>query len=125
MAHGHDHAAAGHGHENAHGDEHVHHDHLGVYFRVFAALMILLIITLAAAAVDFQKVLGIGWLNIGVAMAIAVAKALIVVMYFMHVKWSSSLVRTFAAGTMLWLLIMFVMTLMDYLSRGMTQPFGR
>jgi cytochrome c oxidase subunit IV len=119
MAHGHEHAAAGHGHDHAHGDEHVHHDHFWVYMRVFGGLMILLIITLVAAAYD------LGAANLPIAMAIAVAKALIVVMYFMHVKWSSSLVRTFAAGTMLWLLIMFVMTLMDYLSRGMTQPFGR
>lgn len=115
----------GHGHEHGHGDDEPHVVPLITYYKVFAALMVLLVITLVAAAFDFQKIIGVGWLNIAVAMAIAVAKAVIVVLYFMHVKWSSNLVKTFAGATLLWLLIMFVMTLTDYSSRGWLPQAGK
>ena len=71
----------------------------------------IIVITLAAAAVD------LGSLNILIAMTIAVAKAALVVLYFMHVRYSSHLVKFFCAATFFWLLILFVLTLADYFSR--------
>jgi len=112
--HGPDHSP---GHdEHAHDD--AHEDHvvpLSTYFWVFMGLMVLLVITLVAAYFD------LGALNLPIAMAIAVAKMMIVVLFFMHVKWSSGLVKTFAGATMMWLVIMFLFTLTDYISRGWTQ----
>jgi cytochrome c oxidase subunit IV len=94
----------------SHGEHHI--VPLPVYYTVFAALMILLIVTLAAAAVD------LGPWNIIIAMTIAVAKAALVVLYFMHVRYSSHLVQFFAGATFFWLAILFVMTLSDYFSRN-------
>lgn len=93
----------------SHGEHHV--VPLLVYYKVFAALMVLLILTLAAAAVE------LGPFNIVIAMTIAVAKAVLVVLYFMHVRWSSQLVKFFAGATFFWLMILFSLTMADYFSR--------
>src|SRR4051794_11138170 len=61
----------------SHGEHHI--VPVPVYLWVFAALMVLLIVTVAAARVDM------GSMNIVVAMTIAVVKAALVVLYFMHV----------------------------------------
>jgi cytochrome c oxidase subunit IV len=90
-----------------------------VYLWVFAALMVLLIVTLVAAAFD------LGAWNLPIAMTIAVAKALLVVLYFMHVRYNSRLVWTFAAAGLFWLSILFVLTLTDYLSRGWLETPGK
>ena len=101
-------------HPAPHGD-HGHGGHvvvpIGLYLKVFAALMVLLILTLAAAAID------LGPFNIVIAMTIAVAKALLVVLYFMHLRWSTKLVQLFAGAALYWLAILFVLTLNDYMSR--------
>lgn len=83
-----------------------------VYLTVFAWLMVLLVITLAAAAFD------LGPWNLPIAMTIAVVKAVLVFLFFMHLRWSSHLVRFFAGAALIWLIIMFVLTLSDYLSRS-------
>ena len=109
-------------HHGSHGAAHdpdvdVAHTHhivpVSTYRNVFAALMGLLILTLWVAMYDLP-----GPLNIAVAMAVAVAKALLVVLYFMHVRYSSRLVQVFAGAALIWLLIMFVITFGDYFSRG-------
>ena len=51
-------------------------------------------------------------------MSIACSKGLLVVLYFMHVKYSSKLTWVFAGSGVLWLLILFALTLSDYVSRG-------
>ena len=51
-------------------------------------------------------------------MSIACTKGLLVVLYFMHVKYSSKLTWVFAGSGVLWLLILFALTLSDYVSRG-------
>ena len=51
-------------------------------------------------------------------LTIAIVKALFVVLYFMHVRWSSRLTWVVAASGFFWLLIMFTFTMTDYLSRG-------
>jgi cytochrome c oxidase subunit 4 len=94
---------------SSHGEHHI--VPISVYLWVFAALMVLLVLTLAAAAFD------LGPFNIVIAMTIAVVKAGIVVLYFMHVRYSSHMVKFFAGATFFWLMIMFVLTLSDYFSR--------
>jgi cytochrome c oxidase subunit IV len=98
------------------GDYRAAHEHHGptlkVYYVIFGLLMILLVVTLGAAAID------LGPLNLPIAMTIAVAKAVLIVMFFMHVYYSSHLVKFFAGAALFWLMIMFVLTLSDYASRG-------
>lgn len=85
---------------------------LRTYFAIFAALMILTALTVWAAFQDF------GAFNTVVALGIAAFKATLVILFFMHVLYSSSLVRITAAVGFVWLLILFAFTLSDVFSRG-------
>jgi cytochrome c oxidase subunit IV len=110
-----------HSHATAHA-EHAGEHHIipvGTYLKVFAALMVLLIITLFAAYFDLGN-----W-NLPIALIIAFAKVVLIVMYFMHVKFSSTLVKIFSGTTMLWLAIMFILTLADYFSRNWMPVAGK
>ncbi|MCA9972301.1 MAG: cytochrome C oxidase subunit IV family protein [Anaerolineales bacterium] len=82
-----------------------------VYFVVYVALLILLALTVGAAALD------LGALNTAVALLIAALKAGLIVAYFMHVHNSSRLVRLFAAAGFFWVLILILLTLSDFLTR--------
>jgi cytochrome c oxidase subunit IV len=82
------------------------------YLIVAAWLALLMVVTVSAAAFD----LGI-W-NTPIAMAIALAKAALIVLFFMHVRYGTPLLRIFAAGGFLWLLILFGLTMSDVLTRG-------
>lgn len=83
-----------------------------IYVAVFLALMVLTATTVAVAFVD------LGPLNNVVMLGIAVAKATLVILFFMHVKYGTRLVPLVAAGSFFWLLILFGFTLSDYFSRG-------
>jgi cytochrome c oxidase subunit 4 len=85
---------------------------LRVYFLVFAALMSLTGLTISAAMQD------LGPLNTVVALVIACTKAVLVVLYFMHVRYSTRLTWAVVAGGFLWLILLLLMTLSDYLTRG-------
>jgi cytochrome c oxidase subunit 4 len=65
--------------------------------------------------VAFIDLGGIG--NVAVALTIAVIKAALVALYFMHLRYSSRLTMVFAAAGIFWLGIMIALTLSDYLSR--------
>ena len=84
------------------------------YIGVFLALMVLTAATVVTAKMD------LGVLNTVVALTIAVVKALLVVLIFMHVKYSNKLVQTMVAASVLWLLFMFVFTYSDFATRGWT-----
>lgn len=87
-----------------------------VYLLVFAALLLLTALTVGVAFVD----LGGGRLymaNALAASAFAIAKALLVVLYFMHVRWSGRLTWIYAGAAAFWLLILFTLMLGDYLTR--------
>jgi cytochrome c oxidase subunit 4 len=86
-----------------------------VYFVIFGALMALTALTVVAANFD----LGSEKINTAVALIIAVTKAMLVVLYFMHVRYSSRLTWVVVAGGFLWLFIMVGLTMSDYLSRGL------
>src|SRR5687768_10521952 len=79
-----------------------------VYLAVFAALMILTVVTVVAARQDF------GAFNTVVALAIAITKGLLVVLFFMHVKYSPKLIGLVVASAFLWLAILLGITLSDY-----------
>lgn len=81
------------------------------YYSIGAALFVLMFLTIALAYVD------LGPFNIYVALTIAIIKATLVVMYFMHVKYNTRLVWIFAGSGFVWLMIMFVITMSDYLTR--------
>ena len=83
-----------------------------VYFGVFAALMVLTAATVIAARIDM------GMLNTPIALVIAVTKAILVVLFFMHVRYSSKLTKLMVGAGFLWLGIMIVLTMMDFTSRG-------
>src|SRR3954465_7340648 len=82
------------------------------YYIVFAALMALLVITVAATYIHWGS-----RISIVIAMAIAIVKATLVVLYFMHVKGSSRLTKVFVVAGLAWLSILMGITLADYLTR--------
>jgi cytochrome c oxidase subunit IV len=83
-----------------------------VYVTIFLALMLGTGLTVVAAFRDFP-----GPLNAVVALTIAVVKATLVVLYFMHVRYSSRLVWLVVTAALFWLAIMFALTLSDYSTR--------
>ena len=83
-----------------------------MYYAVFAALVVGTILTVFVAKFD------LGPFNNILMLTVACAKALLVVLYFMHVRWSSRLKWVVAASGFFWLLILFSMTMQDYLTRG-------
>ena len=89
------------------------------YYGIFGALMVLTAVTIAVAFVH------LGSLNFPVALAIAITKASLVILFFMHVKYSSRLVKMIVGMAFFFLLIMFTLTMTDYLSRGwFASPYG-
>jgi cytochrome c oxidase subunit 4 len=105
---------------NSRMDAHAHHADLGhehvtplsVYFGIFGALMALTAITVGVAWVN------LGSLNILVALGVALVKASLVVLYFMHLKYSSKLTWIVVASGLFWMMILFGITMADYLTRG-------
>jgi cytochrome c oxidase subunit 4 len=85
---------------------------LKIYIGIFVALLVGTGVTVAAAYVDM------GRLNTVVALSIAVVKALLVILYFMHVRYSSKLTWVFVAAGFFWFLIMIAFTFADYDTRG-------
>ncbi|MEM7481498.1 MAG: cytochrome C oxidase subunit IV family protein [Acidobacteriota bacterium] len=83
-----------------------------LYFGIFAALMVLTVITVAVAFVD------LGRLNDVVMLAIATLKAVLVILYFMHVKYSGKLTALTVVGGFMFFFIMIAMIMMDYIGRG-------
>lgn len=83
-----------------------------LYLTIFGALIVGTILTVVVAKFD------LGPLNNIVMLAVASAKALLVVLYFMHVRWSSRLTWVVAGAGFFWLLILFTLTMADYMSRG-------
>ena len=85
---------------------------LRIYFTIFAALMVLTFLTVFVATID------LGVLNTPVALAIAITKATLVVLYFMHVRYSSGLTQISIAAGILFLIVMIAITMADIVSRG-------
>ena len=82
------------------------------YFAIFGALIVLTSGTVAVAKIDLGE-----W-NVVMALTIAFTKAILVILYFMHIKYSKRLTQVVVAAGFLWLLLMLGLTLSDYLTRG-------
>ena len=83
-----------------------------LYYLIFLALMIGTGLTVVVAKFD------LGPLNNVVMLTVACAKALLVILFFMHVRWGSRLTWVVAGSGFFWLLILFSITMADYMSRG-------
>jgi len=89
------------------------------YYAIFAALMVLTGVTVAVAYVN------LGSFNFPVAIGIAITKATLVVLFFMHAKYSSQLTKLFVGTALFFLIVLLGLSLTDYMSRGMrTYPGG-
>jgi cytochrome c oxidase subunit 4 len=83
-----------------------------LYYRVFAALMVLTLITVGVAFVD------LGRFNTIIALTIAGGKTLLVILFFMHVRYSSRLIWVCVAAGFFWLALLLTLAMSDYLTRG-------
>ena len=90
-----------------------------MYYAVFAALMVGTVLTVAVAFVD------LGVFNNILMLGIAMTKAMLVILFFMHVRWSTRLTWVIAASGFFWLLILFGLTMQDYLTRGAVEGTWR
>ena len=89
-------------------------DHIvpkSTYYLIFLMLMVLTAVTVGVAFID------LGAMNTVVALTIACTKATVVVLFFMHVKYSTRLTWAVVIGSVFWLGIMLVLTMSDYLTR--------
>ena len=82
-----------------------------VYYTIFAILLFCTYLTVQIAFLD------LGVLNTVAALAIATFKATIVVLFFMHVRYSSGLTWVVVAASLFWLIILLAFTYSDYVTR--------
>jgi cytochrome c oxidase subunit IV len=102
------HTETAHTHAHAHNG---HETHRPLYLKIFAALMVLLVLTVWAATFNM------GQMNIVVALAIAIVKSALILLYFMHFRDSDHLTWLVGAATVAFFLILIFMTFQDYVSR--------
>jgi cytochrome c oxidase subunit 4 len=97
----------------------VHVMAVSTYLFVFLALMGFTALTVAAAYMD------LGWANNAVALGIAITKATLVVLFFMHVKENTRLIPAIIFSGLFMLLLLLVNLLADYGTRGWLGVEGR
>jgi cytochrome c oxidase subunit 4 len=90
-----------------------------LYYAIFASLMVLTVVTVAVTYVD------LGRANLLVALAIAVTKATLVVLFFMHAKYSERLVQVSIITSLTFLSFLGIFSLADYLTRGLLGVAGK
>jgi len=84
------------------------------YFVIFGTLLLLTALTTGVAFIDMGQ-----W-NTIVALIIAVCKATLVVLFFMHLRWSTGMMRVVLLSALLWLSILISLTTTDFFSRDWT-----
>lgn len=83
-----------------------------LYYAIWITLMILTVVTAAVATID------LGPFNTIVALSIATLKAVLVVLFFMHVKYASEkLTKVVIVSAIFWLLLLLLLSLTDYSTR--------
>src|SRR5437867_12587701 len=95
-------------------DEHAAPHHitpLWIYIAVFSALAVGTLLTWYASTIN------LGWANTPIALVIATIKAVLVILFFMHLKYSTRLTWVVVIAAFLWLAMLFVLTFSDYLTR--------
>ena len=103
--------SGGHATHETHGSDHI--VPVRIYIGVFLALLAGTGLTVWASTLE------LGMWNTPVALAIAVTKALLVILFFMHVRYSPKLIWVTLGAAFFWLFHMIAGTIADYLSRGM------
>lgn len=88
-----------------------------LYIFVFLGLLVMTVLTWQVAYIDLGK-----W-NTVVALIIAIFKASLVVTFFMHLRWSHSMIRLVLFAAIFWLAIMITLTVGDFFSRSNEQPW--
>jgi len=91
---------------------HEHVDSIKTYTVVFLSLLFLTAATTVVATIDLQQ------FNVVVALLIAVVKMTLVALFFMHLRHSTILTKVVVGGGMLWLAILLVLSLSDFVTRG-------
>jgi cytochrome c oxidase subunit IV len=84
-----------------------------VYYGVYAILLGLVLLTWGLSYVHLGH-----RLSVTVALTIALVKALLVVLFFMHVRYSSRLIWVFVGAGVAWMGYILILTMSDYLTRG-------
>ncbi|HWE49146.1 MAG TPA: cytochrome C oxidase subunit IV family protein [Bryobacteraceae bacterium] len=115
----HDHHSGG--HEEVQDAEH-HQEHIvpiGIYVAVFLSLIVLTWVTSGVATLD------LGRLNIFVALSIAIVKASLVLLFFMHLKWATRLTKMIVMSGLYWLILLLFIVMMDLWTRGWMGVPGR
>jgi cytochrome c oxidase subunit 4 len=85
---------------------------LKIYMSVGMGLLFLTVVTVAAAQMNF------GQMNLLIAMGIAVIKATLVAMFFMHLKYDNRIYMLVFVGSLLFLAVFIIFTMFDTLRRG-------
>ena len=101
--------------------EHAEHGHVvpvNIYVRVWLALMAFLLATVGASYIQM------GSLNVIIMLTIAVIKMTLILLFFMHVRYSSKLVQVFAALGFFWVFIFVLLVLTDYKARDLPTQEG-
>jgi cytochrome c oxidase subunit IV len=96
----------------------VHVSPLSTYLTIFGALMVFTALTVGIAFIN------LGSFNPVVALGVACIKATLVILYFMHVKYSSRLTKLTVVVSLFFVAILFAETLMDYATRGWAAGAG-
>jgi cytochrome c oxidase subunit IV len=99
----------------SHSSPAVGHQHIlpvRAYLQVFGALLALLFLTVAA-----YRWLDLGPWNLVIALLIATTKAVLILLYFMHVRFSNKLTWVFSGASFFWLGILLILTMSDYTTR--------
>jgi cytochrome c oxidase subunit IV len=92
---------------------------VATYVTIFVSLLVLTAVTYLVATQDF------GWANTPIALAVAVLKASLVVIYFMGVRYNTPLTKVVVVAGFFWLFILFGFTMNDYLTRSWLGVPGR
>jgi cytochrome c oxidase subunit IV len=82
------------------------------YYLIYAALILFTATTTGMAYVD------LGAFNVYLALTIAIVKATLVVLFFMHVKDTAGITRVYVAAGFFWLAILILLTVTDYMTRS-------
>jgi cytochrome c oxidase subunit IV len=89
------------------------------YFWIFTALIVLTGVTTAVAYVD------LGPFSVVVAITIAVGKMLLVALFFMHMRHGTGLMKLAASAALLWLVILLLLSMADFYTRGWLPVAGK
>ena len=105
-------------------DHSEHIDHVGhiipakIYVAIWAILMVLTATTVFAATIELHI------FNIVLALLIATIKGTLVVLFFMHLRYSTKLTMVTVVASIFWLFILFSLTMTDYITRAWSTYTG-